>query len=399
MDRAERGFARGFRSRREGSADEPRFRDQLAHGLPLVVFGGVCVALATWVAFTDSKLLIGRYELWPYLATVGTIGLLGGLASGFARWDEEEGTAGATGAGVGPDEIVVSRSEWERLQRSGRRASETRPSGPTGDTESTFATSRGEDLSAPSALRGGAPHPPAASAAAASGPTSDSGTDSRPVLPPPPSRRSPGTVAAAVAGEKPPKTTAPEPPSQPRTASVPAASAVRPEVRNAIESLLANLAAKAAVQEVPTSPESPSSPASVPVPVRPPALSDAKASSPPSTLHPAPAPPARDAAEEASPGASASPEVVASENASPALSTKDTDIQREFDQLLEALSAEPAPLARALPQCIACDRAVQLPYVSCQSCANPLCPECTAKAEEEGHPRKCPTCALLQKYS
>ncbi len=117
MVRSSRGFARERKDRPPRSIERSAPRLHLAESMPLLVLGGVCLSLAAYLTLTHSATTFGRYRLWPVLAMIGGISLGGGLASSLAKWPEDEAEERDTRA-VGPDEVVISRREWEAYQRA-----------------------------------------------------------------------------------------------------------------------------------------------------------------------------------------------------------------------------------------------------------------------------------------
>jgi hypothetical protein len=380
MQKTARGFKPGWRRERATAAARRSRREwPLAEAMPLIVFGLTCVALSIYLLVSASHAELGHYALWPYLLTIGAIAAVGGIASMFASWEEEPAAPE-----VGPNEVVVPRDEYEMLLESVRRER----------SEAAWDERRESPPLAP--RRAPAPvsaQPPAAtttSAATAVPSAAASVFDAPPTAPEPevavttdaPSPAPAATPAAPPSPEPTPPnvTSAPAPPER----STPSDLGTPPE---ALASFLARLKPIVAASSERASP-----PSVVPSPPPTPATELAP-SGRPEDAPAAPAPePERPAAAAASSAAPAEIE--------PAASSGDGEIEHEFDRLLEALSSGgPATAPPEQPVCVSCDKPVSLPYVSCQSCGNPLCGECRAAAAEEGHPRRCPTCALLQRYS
>lgn len=152
-----------------------------------------------------------------------------------------------------------------------------------------------------------------------------------------------------------------------------------------LESLLAGLARQSPAQSPALTPESSGAQ---------PTLEPSQATAPRA---------ATDAEGRPTPGA-ARPPSYAGANSIPAgasapVGAADRDIEQEFDRLLAELAPRPGAPSSEQLQCTACDRPVHPPFTPCQSCGNPLCSECLAKAEGEGTPRRCPSCAFLEQYS
>lgn len=386
MVKAAGGFGHRLRAHEAAAPLKPARQWPLAEALPLIVFGGTCLGLAGWLVGSHTAAYLGHYALWPYLATIGGISAAGGTASLFATWEEEPEPAERA---PNPDEVLVPRDEYESLIR-------------TALAEKAAARAREE--------QGAGPSPAVASASVAAGtPETEDWSEARELADPPKRGTSedwveptPQPVPAELArtasetetrgtGAQEPATEVavprPSSPSSDSRPAEPAAGGAAPQV--VLQSFLARL--RPAVDSA-----------------KGPVTAAGDASAPSSTTSTAPpevavrsAPRSDEGALPAQAATSSPPTPAeAGESSGSTGTVAPGEIEHEFDKLLEALSSGSSSTAGSSePLCISCDKPVQLPYGSCQGCGNPLCAECRAAAAEEGHPRRCPTCALLQKYS
>jgi hypothetical protein len=94
------------------SARLPEWR----RGLPLLVAGGVLLALAIGLLVVHAPLFAMRITLWPNLLLLGLIGIGGGLATAAVPWDAPP--AGGAAATPTPGTVEVPRDQWEDLVRA-----------------------------------------------------------------------------------------------------------------------------------------------------------------------------------------------------------------------------------------------------------------------------------------
>jgi len=344
--------------------DGPHARDRptlgflpgLGESLPLLLFGGACLALSIYTFVARGQTFGGRIPLWPYLLGLGAIAVVGGLVSSTVGDDLED--LPKAGDRLGEDLVVVPLREWNALRR-----------GP-----STSSGSRSP------ALHGGGPgvRRTARPALAADG------RSTAPSLPPS------DPISAILVPAAPPylededwwhdallRTGAsPDEPSawSPRAGA--GASEVR-DVLDTIDSIRTDL----------TTPRKRTPTARSRVPRA-------------AALRPVPTMPVRSAPSAQARPASTGP--VGRSAAEAVLESGLADLARE----LEVLTATRPDLARARPdagqsappaKCAGCDApSARGPTPSlCESCGRPLCAKCASKAEQSHHAMLCPMCAML----